>query len=94
VLGAPELDAGLLGGLSRAEQRGRIPPLALLATLLGMQPGVRLSFWAACARWWLMSSISYTNTQSVFECVVDSNNLEECVHTLSYSGIFPCSDVL
>jgi len=37
VLSAPELDAGLLGGLSRVEQRGRIPSIALLATLLGMQ---------------------------------------------------------
>jgi len=33
-------------GLTRAEQRGRIPSLALLATLLGIQPRIRLTFWA------------------------------------------------
>jgi len=38
VLRAPELDAGLQMGLTRAEQRGRISFLDLLATLLLMQP--------------------------------------------------------
>ncbi|KAK4831314.1 hypothetical protein QYF61_016803, partial [Mycteria americana] len=47
--GAPELDAALQGGLTRAEQRGRIPSLALLATLLWMQPRIRLAFWAVSA---------------------------------------------
>jgi len=33
-------------GLTRAEQRGRIPSLDLLATMLLMQPRVLLAFWA------------------------------------------------
>jgi len=41
VLKAPELDAG--PGIS-AEQRGRITTLALLATLLLMQPRIQLAF--------------------------------------------------
>ncbi|KAK4819180.1 hypothetical protein QYF61_025995 [Mycteria americana] len=47
VLRTPDLDAVLQGGLSRAEQRGRILSLDLLATLLWMQPRIRLPFWAA-----------------------------------------------
>jgi len=39
VLRAPELDAGLLGLLSRAEQRGRIPSLALCPRCWGCSPG-------------------------------------------------------
>jgi len=38
-----------MGGVTKLGQRGRIPSLALLATLLGMQPRVRLAFWAASA---------------------------------------------
>ena len=43
-------------GLTRAEQRGRIPSLDLLVMLLLMQPSVQLAFWAASVHWWLMSS--------------------------------------
>ena len=32
--------------LTRAEQRGRIPSLDLLATVLWMQPRIQLAFWA------------------------------------------------
>jgi len=78
-------------GLTRAEQRGRIPSLALLATLLLMQPRVWLAFWAASARWWLMSSLwtLYESMdhfvaikQSLFQapCVMDSYN--ECILVL------------
>jgi len=42
-------------GLTRAEQRGRIPSLALLATLLGMQPGIWFAFWAESIYCWLLS---------------------------------------
>jgi len=35
------------GGLTRAEQRGRIPSLALLPTLLGMKLRIQMAFWAA-----------------------------------------------
>ena len=44
MLGTPELDAALQGGLTRVEQRGRIPSLDLLVTLLEMQPRTRLAF--------------------------------------------------
>jgi len=44
VLRAPELDAGLQWDLTRAEQRGRIPSLDLLAMLLLMQPNMWLAF--------------------------------------------------
>jgi len=47
VLRAPELDAGLQGGLTREEQRGRITSLDLLPTLLLMQPRIWLALWAA-----------------------------------------------
>ncbi|KAK4829642.1 hypothetical protein QYF61_005935 [Mycteria americana] len=66
VLRAPELDAALQGGLTRAEQRGRIPSLALLATLLWMQPRIRLAFWAASAHCQVMLSFSSTNTPKSF----------------------------
>jgi len=39
VLRAPELNAGLPGGLSRAGQRGRIPSLALCPHCWGCSPG-------------------------------------------------------
>ena len=47
--GSPELDAALQWGLTRAEQRHRIPSLALLPTVLWMQPRTRLAFWAGSA---------------------------------------------
>jgi len=36
-------------GRTREEQRGRIPSLDLLATLLLMQPRIRLAFWEVSA---------------------------------------------
>ncbi|KAK4822069.1 hypothetical protein QYF61_009330 [Mycteria americana] len=66
VLRAPELDAALQGGLTRAEQRGRTPSLALLATLRVMQPRTRLAFWAASTHCRLMSSFSSTGTPKSF----------------------------
>jgi len=53
-------------GLTRAEQRGRITSLALLATLLLMQPRVRLAFQAASASCQLTSSFSFTSTPMSF----------------------------
>ena len=47
-------------GLMRVEQRGKIPSLHLLATLLWMQPRTRLAFWAAGAHGRLMSNLSST----------------------------------
>ena len=58
MLGTPELDAVLQGFLRRAEQRGSIPSLDLLATLLVMQPRRRLAFWAARPHCRLMSHLS------------------------------------
>jgi len=49
-------------GLTRMEEMGRIPSLALLATLLLMQPRTQLAFWAMSAHWWLMSSFSFLST--------------------------------
>ncbi|KAK4807440.1 hypothetical protein QYF61_001991 [Mycteria americana] len=66
VLRTPELDAVLQGGLTRAEQRGRIPSLDLLATLLWMQPRMLLAFWAASAHCRLMSSLSSISTPKSF----------------------------
>ncbi|TRZ12141.1 hypothetical protein HGM15179_014964 [Zosterops borbonicus] len=54
----PRADAALQVGLSRAEQWGRIPSLALLPTLLWMQPRTHLAFWALSAHGWIMSSLS------------------------------------
>ena len=53
-------------GLTRAEQRGRIPCLNLLATLPLMQPRVQLAFWAAGTHYWLMSSFLSTGTPKFF----------------------------
>jgi len=41
-------------GLTRAEQRGRITSLDLLATLLFMQPRIQLAFWDANAQFFLL----------------------------------------
>uniref|UniRef100_A0A8D0FDG9 ABC-type glutathione-S-conjugate transporter n=1 Tax=Strix occidentalis caurina TaxID=311401 RepID=A0A8D0FDG9_STROC len=49
-------------GLTRPEQRGRIPSLALLATLLLMQPRTWLAFWAVSTHCWLIVSFPSTNT--------------------------------
>ena len=48
-----------MGGLTRAEQRGRIPSFNLLAMLPGMQPRVRLAFLL------VMSSFSSPSTPQV-----------------------------
>ena len=66
MLGTPELDTALQGGLSRGEQRGRIPSLDLLVTLLVMQPRTQLAFWAASAHCHLMLSFLSTNTPKSF----------------------------
>ena len=59
MLVPPELDTALQGGLTRAEQRGKIPSLALLPTLLWMQPSTRVAFWAASTHCWLVVSTHY-----------------------------------
>ena len=53
-------------GPTRAEQRGRITSLDLLATLLLMQSSVQLAFWAVSAHCWLMPSFSSTSTPKSF----------------------------
>ena len=53
-------------GLMRVEQRGKIPSLHLLATLLWMQPRTRLAFWAAGAHGRLMSNLSSTRIPESF----------------------------
>ena len=52
--------------LTRAEYRGRIPSLDLLATLLLMQPRIRLAFWAASTHCWVILSFLSTNTLKYF----------------------------
>lgn len=52
-------------GLIRAEQRGRIPSLTLLPTMLWMQPRTGLAFWAASVHCWIMSILSPTSTHQV-----------------------------
>ena len=47
--------------LTWTEYRGRIPSLNLLATLLLMQPRIRLAFWAASTCCWVMLSFSSTS---------------------------------
>jgi len=49
-------------GLTRVEQRGRIPSLDLLATLLLMQPKTQLAFWAASTHCRVLLSSSSTMT--------------------------------
>ena len=46
------------------EQRGRIPSLAPLTTLLGMQPRVWLAFRAVSARSWVILSLSALSLKS------------------------------
>ena len=53
-------------GLTRAEQRGTIPSLDLLATPQLMQPMMQLAFWAASMNCWLMLSLSSTRTPKFF----------------------------
>ena len=67
MLGTPELDAALQGGLSRAEQRGRIPSLdLLLLTLLDTQPRTRVAFWAASTHCQVTLSFLSINTPKSF----------------------------
>ena len=56
--GYPQLNQGAQSpsSLTLAVSRGRVTSPSLLATLLWMQPRVRLAFWAAKARCWLMPS--------------------------------------
>jgi len=44
-------------GLTRAEQKGTIPSLTLLATPLLMEPRILLAFWAANTHCWFVSSL-------------------------------------
>ena len=53
-------------GLTRAEQKGRIPSLDWLAMFPLMQPRVRLAFWTVSTHCWLMSSFSSTGTHKSF----------------------------
>jgi len=66
VLRAPELDKGLQVGLTRAEQRGRITSLDLLAMLLLMKPRIWLAFWAVSAHCQVMLSFRSTSTPKSF----------------------------
>ena len=51
-------------GVSTVQLRGRIPSLALLTTLLGMQPRTLLACWAASTRCWATLSFLSTSTPS------------------------------
>ena len=54
-------------GVSPEQSRGgRITSLALLATLLGMQPRIQLAFRAVSAHCWVMLSFSSTSTPNSF----------------------------
>ena len=53
-------------GLTGAEQRSRTTSLNMLATLILMQPRIRLAFWAASARCQLMLNFSSTSTHKSF----------------------------
>ena len=50
----------------RAEHKGRIPSLDLLATLLWMQPGILLSFWVVNILCQLRSSFTSTSIPKSF----------------------------
>ena len=67
MLVPPELDPALQGGVSHESgAEGENPPLALLPTLLWVQPSTRLAFWAVSARCWLTVSFPSTNTPKPF----------------------------
>ena len=66
VLGAPAWIQYFRWVLIRAEQRGTITSLALLATPLLMQPRILLAFQAARAHCWLMTSFSSIRTPTFF----------------------------
>lgn len=55
-----------LWGLTRVEQRCRIPSLTLLARLLSKQPRTGLFFWTESAHCQLMCSFSTTSTPNPF----------------------------
>ena len=62
VLENPELDRGLQMCLIRAEQKGRITSLDLLARLCLVQPRMPLDFFAARAHCWLMFNFLSTGS--------------------------------
>jgi len=61
-------------GLTRAEQRGTITSLSLLATPLLMQPGIRVALQAASADCWLMSSFLFITIPKSFSAGLLSMN--------------------
>lgn len=64
--GGPALLRGLGSGGGLAEQRGTIPAFSLLTTLLLVQHGVWVGFWAVIGSFRLMSSFSSTSTPSPY----------------------------
>ena len=53
-------------GLMRTPSRKTIPSLTPLASLLLMQPGMLLAFWASCVYCWFASSFLSTSTLKFF----------------------------
>ena len=66
VLGVQSWTQDSRWGLTRAEYRGRIPSLDLLAMLLLMQPRAQLAFWAARAHCCVILSFLSTSTLTSF----------------------------
>ena len=80
-------------GLTRVEQRGRIPSLALLATFLLMRPRIWLAFWATSTHWWLISSFSSTVSPSPSHQVCSQSlHPHACIDTWGCPnlGLGPC----
>ena len=61
---------------------GRIPSLALLATLLLMQPRIQLAFWPVSAHCWLIVSFPSTDTPKSFSTGLLS------IHSLASVSVF------
>ena len=66
MLVPPELDTALQGGSDESGAEGENPPLALLPTLLWMQPRTQLAFWAVSTHCWLTVSFPSTNIPKSF----------------------------
>ncbi|KAK4812348.1 hypothetical protein QYF61_017125 [Mycteria americana] len=94
VLRAPELDTILQVGShqGRAEGQDHLP--RLLATLLWMQPRIRLAFWAVSAHCWLMSSFSPISTPKSFSAgLLSITSSPTCIETEDCPdpGVEPCT---
>lgn len=85
VLLIPRAGCSTPGWVSQEQSRRAESPLALLATLLWMQPRIQVTFWALSTNCWFMSSPSSTCIPKSFSAGLFSIFLSPSLY--SYQGL-------